>query len=223
MILIPARNEGPRVGAVVREVRDHCAEAPVVVLVNGCEDDTAAQATAAGAQVLHTPTGYARALGAGLRHARDAGAPWVIQLDADGQHPASALPALRRALDGADLVVASRFLAEPGYAVPVGRRAAVSALSAWARTLCGVPLTDVTSGYRAWGPRALTTLVDALPEDMLDGNLLVRAVRSGLRVRELHVPMRARAGGRSMHGTLDGAWFAARMAWRMAAERAIPR
>jgi hypothetical protein len=45
-----------------------------------------------------------------------------------------------------------------------------------------------------------------------DANLLVRAVRRGLRVREVHVPMRARAGGRSMHAGPGSAVFAIRMA-----------
>ena len=52
MILIPASNEGPRVGAVVRAARRAMPGVDVMVVVNNCTDDTAAQAEAAGATVI---------------------------------------------------------------------------------------------------------------------------------------------------------------------------
>ena len=54
MILIPARNEAPRVGRVVRDVREACPGIPVVVVVNGCTDETAAVAIDAGARVIES-------------------------------------------------------------------------------------------------------------------------------------------------------------------------
>src|SRR4051794_4428772 len=119
MIVLPARNEGPRVGSIVRAVRHAMPGIPVVVVENGSTDDTAARAHAAGAHVLRSGPGYARALRTGFRPALDHGAPWVIQRDADGQHPADALPGLLSALDAADLVVGSRFHGAPGYHVPL--------------------------------------------------------------------------------------------------------
>ena len=69
MILIPARNEAPRIGGVVREVRRMVPGVPVVVVVNGTTDDTAEVAEAAGAEVIHAEPGYGTALMAGYRHA----------------------------------------------------------------------------------------------------------------------------------------------------------
>ena len=131
------------------------------------------------------------------------------------------LPALLAALDGgADLVVGSRFLEDdPGYPVPVPRRLAIEALSRAASRWSGQRLTDVTSGLRAWGPRAIATLLPDLPTDLVDGNLLVRAIRRGLVVREVPTPMRARTGGASMHLGWHGPVHAARMAARMLEER----
>ena len=58
---------------------------------------------------------------------RDA-APVIVQMDADGQHSAAALPVLLEALTHADVVVGSRFAGEPaGYPVPAARRAAQAA------------------------------------------------------------------------------------------------
>jgi glycosyltransferase involved in cell wall biosynthesis len=210
MFVLPARNEAPRVGRVIEEVRRVFPGVPVVVVENGSGDDTAAVARRAGAAVLHSQPGYARALHVGFRHALDAGADWVVQMDADEQHPADAVPALLAALLDADVVVGSRFLAAPGYRVTRSRRTANAVLAAVASVCAGQHLSDVTSGLRAWRPEALRRLVSDWPEDVADGNLLVRAVRRGLRVCELSVPMRERSGGRSQHAGAAGVVFAAR-------------
>lgn len=217
MIILPVRNEAPRVGAVLHEIRAVLPHVRVIVVVNGSTDDSADVACAAGAEVLHSAPGIPHALATGLTEARRAGAPWVVQLDGDGQHPATAIPALLARLErGADLVVGSRFLADdPGYRVPAPRRLANATLSATASKLAGQRLTDVTSGLRAWGPRAIATLLPDLPTDLVDGNLLVRAIRRGLVVREIPTPMRARPGGASMHVGWRGPLHAARMAVRM--------
>lgn len=210
-VLIPARDEGPRVGAVVRAALG-CAER-VLVVVNGSRDDTAAQARAAGAEVLHSAPGYGPALAAGYRHL---GPGVVVQLDADGQHPPEAIPALLAAIGaGADLVVGSRG-ARGGVGAlpqPLGRRAGAAALEGLTWALTGQHIGDVYSGFRALGPRAVEALVPDFPEDHPDTRLLVRACRRGLRVVEVPVEMRPRAGGRSMHAGPRAALYAARSVW----------
>jgi hypothetical protein len=139
------------------------------------------------------------------------GASRVVQMDADGQHPAEAVPGLLEALERADVVVGSRFVAPVGYVMPPLRRAAVRALGAWATVCAGAPLRDVTSGLRAWRAPALAAMLPDFPTDVADANLLVRAVRRGYRVAEVPVAMRARSGGRSQHGGPASVMFAARM------------
>jgi glycosyltransferase involved in cell wall biosynthesis len=218
VIVIPARNEAPRVGRVVLDVRSLLPNVAVIVVENGSTDDTAGAARDAGAEVLRSATGYARALRVGFGHALERGAPWVVQMDADEQHPAQAIPGLLAALSHADVVVGSRFLGDAGYPLPPLRRAANAGLAAWASVCAGHPLSDVTSGLRAWRPDALKRLLADWPEDMADANLLVRAVRRGLRVHDLPVPMRARPSGRSQHAGVGGAVFALRMVVRAARE-----
>ncbi len=220
MIIIPARNEAPRVGAVIREIRGVLPDVPVVVVENGSTDDTAGAARREGAILLRSGTGYARALRAGFCYALAQRAGWVVQMDADGQHPASAIGGLVAALSAADVVIGSRFLGSIGYAMPLHRQAAVRLLGGWASLWAGQPIRDVTSGMRAWRPAALARMTGDFPEEIADANLLVRAVRRGLKVAELPVPMRARRSGDSMHGGLDGARFALRMALLTAQEGA---
>lgn len=222
MIVLPARNEGPRVGGVVAAARAAMPGVEVVVVENASTDDTARAARRAGATVLHSEPGYARALRTGFVYALRAGSPWVLQMDADGQHPARALPALVEALADADLVVGSRFVGAAGYAVPAGRRTAIRVLGAWATVCAGQRLRDVTSGLRAWRADAIAQMVADYPEHVADANVLVRAVRLGLVVRELEVPMQDRQGGRSMHGGPASALFVARMALLTAREGLQP-
>ncbi len=212
MIVIPARNEAPRIGGVVAGLRALYPDVPIVVVENGSADRTAHEAALAGARVLHSARGYARALRTGFIHALRSGAPWIVQMDGDGQHPPASVAPLREALATADLVVGSRFVAEPGYAVPTDRRVAIHALGRWASVCAGQPLRDVTSGYRAWRPDALAMMVADYPEDVADANVLVRAVKRGLVVREMAVPMAERSGGVSMHTPASGFRFALRMA-----------
>jgi glycosyltransferase involved in cell wall biosynthesis len=212
VIIVPARNEAPRVGAVIAEVRRVLPDVAVVVVENDSVDGTASAARVAGADVLHSGPGYARALRTGFIHALRMRAPWIVQMDGDGQHPATAIPALLAALEHADIVVGSRFLGVAGYRVPVVRRTAIQALGAWASLWSGQRLRDVTSGFRAWRPDAIAAMVADYPEDVADANLLVRAVRRGLVVEEVPVAMRARSGGHSMHEGPESVRFAARMA-----------
>lgn len=222
MIVLPARNEGPRVGHVLREIRDVMPGVPVVVVENGSTDDTAVRAAEAGATVLHSGIGYARALRRGFIHALRQRAPWVVQMDADGQHPAFAIPALLEALTTADLVVGSRFAGVEGYQIPLARRGAIRALGMWASVWAGQRLRDVTSGLRAWRPDAIAAIVADYPEDIADANVLVRAVRMGFTVTEVPVAMRDRAGGLSQHRGPATALFAARMALLTAREAVRP-
>lgn len=222
MVVLPARDEGPRVGAVVRGIRERMPGVAVVVVENGSRDDTADRARMAGAEVIHSAPGYARALRAGFIHGLRARARWIVQMDADGQHRADSLPALLDALRDADLVIGSRFLGARGYRVPVARRAAIHGLGAFASVCAGQRLSDVTSGLRAWRPDAVAAMVADYPEEVADANVLVRAVRRGLRVREVPVVMDDRHGGRSMHRGPGSAWFALRMAALTAREAVSP-
>ena len=190
MIVLPARNEGPRVGSIARAVRHAMPHVPSWSW-RTAPTTTPPRAPAPRRPLPRSDAGYARALRTGFRHALDHGARWVVQMDADGQHPADAVPGLLRALDTADSVIGSRFHGDAGYHVPLHRRVAIGALAAWASVFAGQRLFDVTSGLRAWRAPALALAFDD-PQDIADANVLVRAVRRGLRVREVPVAMRAR-------------------------------
>ena len=210
MILIPARNEAPRVGRVVRAARDACPGVPVVVVANGCTDQTAAVAIDAGARVLESAPGYGNALLMGYRHASQSGdLQWLVQMDADGQHPAASVPQLVGALERADAVVGSR-LVRGGSAAgwPRHRRWTIRAMGAATRWMSGLRIDDVTSGFQAFRPEVVSMLAQKFDPVLTDANMLVRMKRWGFTITEVGVPMQPRSGGESMHGGWRSAIYA---------------
>jgi len=210
MIVIPARNEAPRIGSVIESVRQACPNVPIVVVVNGCTDDTAAVAEQMGAEVLESAPGYGLALLTAYRHAASTKElPWLVQLDADGQHPAEAIPLLLETLEHADVVIGSRF-ADGGTAEgwPRRRRWAIWAMGKATRWMSGLNVMDVTSGFQAFRPEVVDVLAQQFDPKLTDANVLVRLSRCGFVVRECGVNMGSRKGGESMHGGFQSAIYA---------------
>ena len=205
LAILPALDEEATVDAVVGDVRS-AVGCDVLVIDDGSTDRTAEKARAAGAAVVRHPfnLGVGAAIRTGLQYARDRGYEFVVQVDADGQHDtASALDLLAPVRDGeADLVVGSRFA--KGYEVSGTRSAGMKMLARIVSRRVGVPITDTTSGYRAFGPRAVVPLAEVYPSEYLSDTVeaLLIAHDLGLRIVERPVAMRPRMGGRSSAG-----WF----------------
>jgi glycosyltransferase involved in cell wall biosynthesis len=158
LALIPAYEEGPRIGPVVAGTRAHL---PVVVVDDGSSDDTAAVAEAAGAMVLRQVpnAGKGAALRAGFRHALDAGAAAVVTLDADGQHDPDEIPLFLAAFAAArpELIIGQRdFSRMPGV-----RRLSNTVGGAALRLALGRRVPDNQSGYRLIGRTLMGALLDS--------------------------------------------------------------
>lgn len=204
LVVIPAWYEEGKVGRVVAAARAQTG-ADVLVVDDGSEDGTAAEARAAGAAVASHPVnlGYGAALQTGYRYALRHGYDAVLQLDADGQHDPASIPRLVEALDRADVVVGSRFLAEGSYRPPAARRLGMRLFGLVGSLLSGRRLTDPTSGYQALSRHALEFYShERYPADYPDADVLAMGVRAGLRLEEVPVVMRASEDGKSMHAGL---------------------
>lgn len=199
LIVLPALNESGNVGSVVAKVKAAMPAAGVLVVDDGSTDDTSAKALAAGAQVarLAVNLGVGGAMRTGFRYAVRHGYDVVVQVDADGQHDPEELAALLRGLEEADIVIGSRFAGKGDYKVGGPRRWAMVVLSFVMTRLAKTRLTDVTSGFKAAGPRAVSLFARNYPAEYLGDTIesLVLALRAGLVVKEIPVVMLERQSG----------------------------
>ena len=203
VVLIPAFNEQDSIASVIESIPrrlDGIAPVEVGVINDGSKDDTVSRALAAGADfITSTPTnrGLAAAFNRGATAALGRGADIVVTLDADGQHDPSAMASLISPLvaGDADVAVVARPLRDASQGTPV-RRIGNRFGSFVARRVMKVPLSDVTSGYRAFTRDALMQIhVTAGFTYTLE--TLVQAAAKRLRMVEVVVPARRRAFGKS--------------------------
>ncbi|MDQ3790208.1 MAG: glycosyltransferase family 2 protein [Actinomycetota bacterium] len=204
LIVVPAWNEQQTVGDTVREIRAATPDLPVLVVSDGSTDRTAEVAREAGALVLELPfnLGVGGAMRAGFRYAVRHGYTAAVQVDADGQHDPAEVPLLLEKLAEADVVIGARFsTADDEYRVRGPRKWAMVVLSKVLSRLAKTRLTDVTSGFKASGGRALGVFAQHYPVEYLGDTVesLVIALRAGCRVTQVPARMRPRRGGNPSH------------------------
>lgn len=207
LVVVPAWNEEDCVANTVEEIESAVPFADVVVVDDGSTDSTALRARAAGADVIELPynLGVGGAMRAGFRYAVRNGYDAVVQVDADGQHNPTSIPALLEKLGAADVVIGARFAdVDDSYEARGPRRWAMSLLAVTLSKVAKTRLTDTTSGFRASGKSAMQLFAREYPVEYLGDTVesLVIAVRSGCHVVQVPVRMRPRQGGTPSHNPL---------------------
>ena len=226
LVVTPTYNERDNLPTFVEAVRAALPEADLLVVDDNSPDGTgglADQISKADARVrvLHRSgklglgTAYVEAFTRGLVE----GYERFFQMDADLSHDARYLPDFVRALDaGCDVVIGSRNI--PGGGVEgwgPGRHFMSKGGSLYSRLILGLPIRDLTSGYKAFSRRAL----EAIDLGTIHSNgysfqieTTYRAVLRGLGVREVPIVFIDRSSGRSK---MSRAIFAEAvgMVWRL--------
>jgi glycosyltransferase involved in cell wall biosynthesis len=214
LIVMPALNEQASVGAVISQVKQSLPGMDVLVVDDGSSDETAKLAREAGAEVarLSVNLGVGGAMRTGFRYAAARGYDVVVQVDADGQHDPDEVGALLDALDDADIAIGSRFAGKGSYKASGPRKYAMVVLSLVFSRLAKTKLTDVTSGFKAMGPRAIKLFAGYYPAEYLGDTVesLVMAIRAELKIKEIPVIMRERAGGTPSHSPVKSAVYLGR-------------
>ena len=229
LVAIPAYNEEASLGAVLADLRNHHALEHVIVIDDGSRDTTATIAREAGVRVIRHPVnlGVGAAMGTAFKYAALHGYEALVQLDADGQHRPEFLGVLLDEVGTADIVIGSRF-ADGGYFRTTRARRTVMRVIAWVvSTYARSSLTDVTSGFRVSGPRAIALFSQHYPVEYLGDTVesIVLASRQGLTVKEVSVTMNERFGGLPSQTIFRAFLYTGRifLILLLAGVRAVPR
>jgi dolichol-phosphate mannosyltransferase len=224
LVVIPTYEERDNIGPVLSRLHDAVPEADVLVVDDGSPDGTGELADELAAadsrvRVLHrdSKSGLGSAYLAGFAAALRDGYEVVVEMDADGSHPPEDLPALLGALADADVVLGSRYVS--GGTVrnwPAHRQLLSRGANLYSRLALGVPIKDITAGFRVFRRQVLEELdLDQVASQgyCFQIDMAWRAVRAGFRVREVPITFTERERGASkMSGEIvfEAFWRVAR-------------
>lgn len=191
-ILIPALNCAVTIGAVVAAARGFAET--VLVVDDGSTDGTGGHATAAGAVVVRHEKnlGKGAALRTGLRWLAEAGFARAVAMDGDGQHLCSEIRVLLETSDHDPeaLVIGTRRV--DAQRVAIMKLWANRAANVLVAVACGQRLPDTQSGFRVYPVRATLALGVRSGHFAFETEVLIRAVRAGMRLRgvpvDVHYP-----------------------------------
>lgn len=126
----------------------------------------------------------------------------IVQMDADNSHDPKYIPSMvRMIIEGNDAVVGSRRVGD-GAVVGWGyyRKSVSSTANAVAKLMCGLDVSDATSGYRAYSGNCLRRVdMDAIRSDgyAFQVEMLCKLKQLGCRICELPITFVERREGRS--------------------------
>jgi dolichol-phosphate mannosyltransferase len=229
-LVLPTYNEAENIDPLVRAVLPQleAAGVPYTVLIvdDDSPDGTGQVADRLGAElgpveVLHRlrKEGLGRAYLAGFDIALSRGADLVLEMDADFSHDPADLPRLIEASSRVDLVLGSRYV-EGGSVTDWGpvRRALSRGGSWYARTILGLPVRDLTGGFKCFRRRVLDALdLSAIHTDGygFQIEMTYRTLRAGFTIEEVPILFRERRLGQSKMT----ARIAAEAVWKVPALR----
>ena len=217
LVLVPTYNEAENIREAVRRVLDAVPQADVLVLDDASPDGTGRIADEIAevddrVRVEHRrgKEGLGAAYVAGFRIGRARGYDVMVEIDADGSHPAEVLPDMLAALDpdpSVGLVVGSRWV--PGGSVvnwPRRRELLSRGGNFYARLALRIPVKDATAGFRAYRADVVRGMdLDSISSRgyFFQVDMTLRTLDAGHRVVEIPIEFRERVAGESkMSGSI---------------------
>lgn len=213
--IVPAFNEEESIEAVVADINAMAETEQLVVdviVINDCSKDNTAKVIAALRCVainLPINLGIGGAVQTGFKYALKNGYDYAIQVDGDGQHPASEIPKIVRAAvdNDYDVVIGSRFISNEGFQSSIMRRIGINYFKWLNRMLLGVVVHDSTSGFRLISRDVLKVVSEYYPDEYPEPEAIVVYSLKKFKIGEVPVTMKERQGGVSSIGTFASVYY----------------
>ena len=228
LVIVPTYNERANITKLIESVLAQDPRLDVLVVDDGSPDGTGAIVDAIREReprvnVLHRPSkmGLGTAYLAGFRWALDAGYAFVFEMDADFSHDPGHLPSFLEAIEGADLVLGSRYRHGKVTVVnwPITRLLLSYSANVYARAVTGLQLWDSTGGFKCFRREVL----EAIDLNSVRSNgyafqieMSFRAWKRGFRIIEIPIVFTDRSEGESKMSkriVREAVWMVWRLRW----------
>ena len=228
LVIVPTYNERDNIARIIEQVLARDDRLDVLVVDDGSPDGTGAivdeiKARNPRVDVIHRAgkQGLGTAYIAGFKWALAREYAFVFEMDADFSHDPAHLPQFLEAVEGADVVIGSRYRNGRVTVVnwPVGRLLLSFAANVYARVITGLQLFDSTAGFKCFRRQVLETVdLDAVKSSgyAFQIEMNFRAWKKGFRIVEIPIVFVDRTEGESKMSkkiVREAVWMVWRLRW----------
>ena len=211
LVVIPAHNEAESIDSLLSDVEREIKGADILVINDKSTDDTEKIVRSHGNSIKIINNvfnlGYAYSIQTGIKYANRNNYDYVIQMDADGQHPASEAKKLLDAAEKhkANIVIGSRYFKDSEYRSPLFRRFGTRLFIWMIQIFCHRKINDPLSGFQCLDKKTIEAYskAGAYPE-YPDAGLVIEMLMKKYKIIEVNVHMKKREAGESMHAGIVG-------------------
>ena len=204
-VVLPCQNEEQTIGQCIMEIKKTLKGMDYEIIVSDSSTDKSPEiARRLGAIVVRHERGYGNAYKEGLKHANG---HYIIMGDSDGTYDFSEIPLFLEELQkGYDFVIGNRFTGQMQKgSMPMLHKYIGNPFLTWLLNVThGGSLGDVHCGFRAIKRDALQKL--DLQSDGMEfaSEMIIKALRQGMKIIEIPVSYRRRVGRSKMRSLRDG-------------------
>lgn len=199
LIIIPAYNESECIEKTIENIKKNAKDFDYIIINDCSTDNTREICERNGFHIINLPVnlGIGGAVQTGYIYGIRYGYDMAVQVDGDGQHDAAFLQKMADCLEetGADMVIGSRFIEKQGFQSTGARRIGIRFFTWLIRLMTGKTVTDPTSGLRMVNRKVMREFAKDYPKDYPEPETAVTVLHSGMKIEEIPVVMKERAGG----------------------------
>jgi len=223
LIIIPAYNESECIEKTIENIQKNAEDFDYIIINDCSTDNTREICEKRGFHIINLPInlGIGGAVQTGYLYGVRYGYDMAVQVDGDGQHDAAFLQKMADCLEetGADMVIGSRFIEKQGFQSTGARRIGIRFFTWLIRLMTGKTVTDPTSGLRMVNRKVMAEFAKDYPKDYPEPETAVTVLHCGMKIEEIPVVMKERAGGVSSISMKKSVYYMVKVSMAIIIER----